>query len=41
MDDTFIHSTKEEHMADLMNLFKVLQKYKEEENSACGIRIPG
>ena len=27
MDDTFIHSTKEEHMDDLMALFKVLQKY--------------
>ena len=27
MDDTFIHSTKEEHMDDLMNLFKVLCKY--------------
>ena len=27
MDDTFIHSMKEEHMDDLMNLFKVLQKY--------------
>ena len=27
MDDTFIHSTKEEHMDDLMHLFKVLQKY--------------
>ena len=27
MDDTFIHSTKEEHMDDLMDLFKVLQKY--------------
>ena len=25
MDDTFIHSMKEEHMADLMDLFKVLQ----------------
>ena len=24
MDDTFIHSTKEEHMDDLMDLFKVL-----------------
>ena len=24
MDDTFIHSTKEEHMNDLMDLFKVL-----------------
>ena len=27
MDDTFIHSMKEEHMNDLMDLFKVLQKY--------------
>ena len=27
MDDTFIHSTKEEHMGDLMDLFKVLCKY--------------
>ena len=27
MDDTFIHSTKEEQMDDLMNLFKVLLKY--------------
>ena len=27
MDDTFIHSTKEEHMDDLMDIFKVLQKY--------------
>ena len=27
MDDTFIHSTKEEHMDDLVDLFKVLQKY--------------
>ena len=27
MDDTFIHLTKEEHMDDLMDLFKVLQKY--------------
>ena len=27
MDDTFIHSTKKEHMDDLMDLFKVLQKY--------------
>ena len=27
MDDTFIHSTEEEHMDDLMDLFKVLQKY--------------
>ena len=24
IDDTFIHSTKEEHMDDLMDLFKVL-----------------
>ena len=27
MDDTFIHSTEDEHMDDLMDLFKVLQKY--------------
>ena len=27
MDDTFIHSTKEEHMDDLMDLLKVLHKY--------------
>ena len=27
MDDTFIHSTAEEHMDDLMHLFKVLRKY--------------
>ena len=27
MDDTFIHSTKEEQMDDLMDLCKVLQKY--------------
>ena len=27
MDDTFIHSTAEEHMGDLMDLFKVLRKY--------------
>ena len=27
MDDTFIHSTKEENMNDLMDLFKVLCKY--------------
>ena len=27
MDDTFIHSPKEEHMDDLMDLFKVLHKY--------------
>ena len=47
INDTFIHSTKEEHMDDLMDLFKmwienitpqmpVLQK----ENSLYGIRIP-
>ena len=28
MVDTFIHSTKEEHMDDLMDLFKVLRKYR-------------
>ena len=27
MDDTFIHSTAEEHRDDLSDLFKVLQKY--------------
>ena len=27
MDDTFIHSTVEEHMDDLMDLFKGLRKY--------------
>ena len=27
MDDTFIHLTADEHMDDLMELFKVLQKY--------------
>ena len=28
MDNTFIHSTKEEHMDDLSDLFKVLRKYR-------------
>ena len=27
MDDTFIHSTAEEHMDGLLDLLKVLQKY--------------
>ena len=27
MNDTFIHSTKEEHMGDLIDLLKVLQEY--------------
>ena len=27
LDDTFIHSTAEEHMDDLLDLFKVLRKY--------------
>ena len=27
MDDMFIHSTEDEHMDDLMDLFKVLWKY--------------
>ena len=27
MDNTFIHSTEEEHVDDLMDLYKVLQKY--------------
>ena len=51
MDDTFIHSTAEEHMDDLMDLFRVLRKYGlklsphkcqffQKENSLHGIRIP-
>ena len=51
MDDTFIHSTAEEHMDDLMDLFKVLRKYGlklsphkmsvfQKEDSLHGIRIP-
>ena len=45
MDDTFIHSTAEEHMDDLMDLFKVLRKYglklspHKEKDSLHGIRI--
>ena len=31
MDDTFIHSTAEEHMDDLMDLFEVLRK--------CGLKL--
>ena len=27
MDDIFIHSTEDEHLDDLMDLFKVLWKY--------------
>ena len=27
MDDMFIHSTEDEHVDDLMDLLKVLQKY--------------
>ena len=48
MDDTFIHSTAEEHMDDLMDLFKVLRKYItsqmsvfQEKDSLHGIRISG
>ena len=52
MDDTFIHSTVEEHMDDLIDLFKVLRKYGlklsphkcqffQEKDSLHGIRIPG
>ena len=46
MDDTFIHSTAEEHMDDLMDLFKVLRKYGlklsvfQEEDSLHGTRVP-
>ena len=48
MDDTFIHSTAEEHMDDLMDLFIVLRKYGlklspqsvfQKEDSLHGIRI--
>ena len=50
MDDTFIHSTAEEHMDDLKDLFKVLRKYSlklsphkchffKKEDSLHGIRI--
>ena len=28
MDDTFIHSTAEEHMDDLLDLHKVLQNFR-------------
>ena len=52
MDDTFIHSTAEEHMDDLMDLFKVLRKYGlklsphqmsifQEKDSLYGIGISG
>ena len=49
MDDTFIHSTAEEHMDDLMDLFRVLRKYglnyhptnvSFSRRSLHGIRIP-
>ena len=50
MDDTFIHLTKEEHMDDLMEPFKVLHKYRlkispykcqffKENNSIYGITV--
>ena len=41
MDGTFIHSTAEEHMDDLIDLFKVLRKMSvfQEEYSLYGIRI--
>ena len=52
MDDKFIHSTAEEHMDDLMDLFKVLRKYGlklsphkyqffKKKDSLHGIRFPG
>ena len=51
MDDTFIHSTAEEHMDDLLDLFKVLwNKFEnfttqmsilQEKDSIHGIRISG
>ena len=51
-DDTFIHSTVDEYMDDLMDLFKVLQKYGlkisphkcqffKKKDSLYGIRISG
>ena len=51
MDDTFIHSTADEHLDDLNKLFKVLRKYGlklsphkchifQKEDSLYGIRIP-
>ena len=51
MDDTFIHLTAEEHMDDLIDLFKVLRKYGlklspnkmpilQEKDSLYGTRIP-
>ena len=51
MDNTFIHSIAEEHMDDLMDLYKVLRKYslkilphkcqffKNFSRKRCGIRI--
>ena len=41
MDNTFIHSTAEEHMDDLLDPFKVLQKYIKKKDSIYRIRIPG
>ena len=52
MDDTFIHSTADEHMDNLLDLFKVLQKYGlkisphkcqffKKKDSVHGIRISG
>ena len=52
MDDTFIHSTAEEHMDYLLDLLKMLQKYGlkislhkcqffKKEDSLYGIRISG
>ena len=52
MDDTFLHSTAEEHMDNLIDLFKVLRKYslklsphkcqffKKKSSSLYGTRIP-
>ena len=51
MDDTFIHPTAEEHMDNLIDLFKVLRKYGlklsphkcqfiQEKDSLYGTRIP-
>ena len=46
MDDTFIHSTAEEHMDDLIDLFKVFEIVTsqmpifQEKDSLYGTRIP-
>ena len=38
MDDTFIHSTEDEHMDDLMDLFTTQMPIFQEKDSIYGIR---